>query len=81
MNPLYEMYQDQAIFIHIEPYKLKELRDGIARIPVEATEEWNLQTKPWLFVIDSDGRIAAKFEGITALTEMETMLRQVLEEG
>jgi len=78
MDPLYEKYRDQAVFIHIEPYKLKELREGIDRIPVEATAEWKLETEPWVFVVDKEGRIAGKFEGIIALDEVEGALQQVL---
>ncbi len=79
MDPLYETYADDAIFIHIEPFQLEQLREGIDRIPVEATAEWGLQTEPWLFVIDEQGRIVAKFEGIIALDEVETVLVRVLE--
>jgi len=79
MDPLYERYADEAVFIHIEPFQLKELREGIDRIPVEATAEWGLQTEPWLFVIDAQGRIVAKFEGIIALDEVETVLVRALE--
>ncbi len=78
MDPLYERYTDQAVFIHIEPYKLRELREGTDRIPVEATSEWKLETEPWVFVVDRQGRIAAKFEGIIALDEVENVLQQVL---
>lgn len=81
MDPLYEKYEGRATFIHIEPYKLKELREGADRILVQAMEEWNLETQPWLFVIDGDGRLAAKFEGVTALSEVGTALQQALEEG
>lgn len=80
MDPLYERYKDEALFIHIEPYKLKELREGIERIPVEATAEWKLETEPWVFVVDRQGRIAGKFEGIIALDEVESVLQRVLEE-
>src|SRR3990170_3049472 len=52
MDPLYEKYRDRAVFIHIEPYKLKELRENIDQIPVQAVQEWDLQTEPWVFVID-----------------------------
>jgi hypothetical protein len=79
MDPLYENYQDRAIFIHVEPLELKELREGTGRIPVEAAEEWNLQTQPWVFVIDAQGRVAGKFEGIIAMDEVEDVLAQVLE--
>ena len=78
MDPLYEEYQGQAVFIHIEPFKLKQLREGSARIPVEATAEWGLQTEPWVFVIDAEGKVAGKFEGIIALDEVEDVLAQVL---
>jgi peroxiredoxin len=80
-DPLYERYGGEAAFIHIEPYRLKELREGTDRIFVEAMEEWSLQTEPWLFIIDRQGRIAAKFEGVAALDEVESVLQQVLAEG
>ncbi len=79
MDPLYERYADEAVFIHIEPFQLKELREGIDLIPVEASAEWGLQSEHWLFVIDAQGRIVAKFEGIIALDEVETVLVRVLE--
>ena len=79
MDPLHQKYQDQAVFIHIEPFSLKELREGSARIPVPATEEWSLRTEPWVFVIDRQGKVAAKFEGITNLDEVESVLARVLE--
>ena len=79
MDPLYERYADEAVFIHIEPFQLKQLREGTDRIPVEATAEWGLRTEPWLFVIDAQGGIVGKFEGIIALDEVETVLVRVLE--
>jgi len=74
MDPLYRKHKDEAVFIHIEPYRLKELREGIGQIPVEATSEWRINTEPWLFVVGRDGKLAAKFEGIVALDELETAL-------
>ena len=44
--------------------------------PVDET--WNLVTEPWIFVVDAEGDVAAKFEGITARVEIETALEQVL---
>jgi peroxiredoxin len=46
--------------------------------PVPATREWQLRSEPWVFVIDRQGRIAAKFEGIMALEEVEAALLAVL---
>ena len=78
MDPLYEKHKDEAVFIHIEPYKLKELREGAGLIPVQAAEEWRLQTEPWIFVVDRAGKVSAKFEGIIALDELEAALAEAL---
>jgi len=78
MDPLHKKYKDEAVFIHIEPYQLKELREGSGQIPVEATAEWGIRTEPWIFVVGRDGKVAAKFEGIVALDEVETALRAAL---
>ena len=78
MDPLYEKHKDEAVFIHIEPYQLRELREGAGEIHVEATTEWGIQTEPWIFVVGRDGKVAAKFEGIVALAEVETALAEAL---
>lgn len=36
MLPLYETYKERANFIHVEPYRLSELRDGVGLCPVPA---------------------------------------------
>ena len=79
MDPLYEKYQDRAIFIHVEPLQLKEFREGSGRIHVQAAKDWGVETEPWMFVIDRQGRVAGKFEGIIAMDEVEDILAQVLE--
>jgi hypothetical protein len=79
MDPLYEKYQDQAIFIHVEPLRLEELRQGAGRVHVEAAKDWGVETEPWIFVIDAQGMVAGKFEGIIAMDEVEDILAQVLE--
>lgn len=78
MDPLAAKYAGRAIFIHIEPYVLQELRASGTQLPVLATQEWRLQDEPWVFVVDRSGRIAAKFEGITALDEVDGALERVL---
>ncbi len=37
-------------------------------MPVAAVFEWELQTEPWVFVVDAAGRVSSRFEG-TASTE------------
>jgi hypothetical protein len=78
MDPLAAEFGGRAAFIHVEPYLLRDLRQGFAENPVPATREWGLQSEPWIFVVDGDGRIAAKFEGIVALDEVRAALDAAL---
>ncbi len=74
MDPLAARYGANAIFIHVEPYVLRDLRESNIENPIPATREWRLQSEPWVFVVDRQGRIAGKFEGIMAADEVESVL-------
>jgi hypothetical protein len=71
-------YKDRLTFIHIEPYKLQivsgQLQPVLSYdnlpIPVDATNIWGLQTEPYIFVVDSSGKVTAKFEGIASDEEL-----------
>jgi hypothetical protein len=78
MDPLAGGYEGRATFIHIEPYALTDLRQGFEENPVPATREWRIQSEPWIFVVGSDGRITAKFEGIADLDEVRAALESAL---
>ncbi|MFQ5472155.1 MAG: TlpA family protein disulfide reductase [Dehalococcoidia bacterium] len=43
-----------------------------------AGESWNLTTEPILFIIDGDGNISGKFEGIVGPQEVESALQDLL---
>jgi len=43
-----------------------------------AEQSWNLSTEPWVFVVDKDGNIAAKFESAFSEQELEDALTSVL---
>jgi hypothetical protein len=71
-------FKGKMTFIHVEPYEL-ELVDGKLRpvlseqnlpIAVAATDQWALPTEPYIFVVDSAGKVTAKFEGIAAADEL-----------
>jgi len=71
-------YKDRMTFIHVEPYELKMV-DGALQpvldennlpIAVQATNEWGLPTEPYIFVVDSSGKVTAKFEGIASVDEL-----------
>lgn len=76
--PLFEEYGDRAEFVHIEPYDLAAAHAG-SIVAVPALADWGIQTEPWIFVIDREGRIAARFEGITTVEEVEPALQAALE--
>ncbi|MEO6351197.1 MAG: hypothetical protein ABIP53_11155 [Candidatus Limnocylindrales bacterium] len=78
-------FKGRMTFIHIEPYEL-ELVEGHLRpllsdqnlpIPVAATTQWGLPTEPYVFVVDSAGKVTAKFEGIAAADELAAAFAEV----
>ncbi len=76
VDPLFQRYGGRVNFVHVEPYDLEKARQGEI-VVVPEVEEWGLQTEPWLFIIDRQGRIAAKFEAIVAVEEVEQVLNRV----
>ena len=77
--PVWEEVGDRAVFVHIEPYDLHEARTNGKLVPVPALAEWGLMTEPWVFVLDTEGRVAAKFEGITDPSELRDALDPLLD--
>ena len=75
--PTYETYGDEVEFIHVEPFDLQAARQGTL-IPVPTVEEWGLLSEPFVFVLNPDGTVAAKFEGIMEAEEITTALDAVL---
>jgi hypothetical protein len=45
---------------------------------VPATRQWGLESEPWIFVVDTQGKVAAKYEGIASATEVGAALERVL---
>lgn len=76
-------FEDRLVFIHIEPFELDadgQLvtgEDGFP-VPVGAVVEWNLPTEPWVFIIDAQGRITARFEGAAGPEELREAIKGVL---
>ena len=61
-------------FIHVEVYELDDTTD---LEPVPAVRQWGLPSEPWVFVVDSDGRLAAKFEGTVSANELADALKEL----
>lgn len=80
ITALKDRFADRANFIHIEvyedPHRLSDL--SRARL-VPQMAEWGLLSEPFTFVLDRDGRVAAKFEGFVNEDELGTALNAELD--
>ncbi len=74
MDELYSKYGDAAAFVHVEPYDLAMLRQQGQFQLAPAAAEWRLPSEPWVFVLDRQGRVAAKFEGIVTVEDVDAAL-------
>jgi len=75
--PVQAEYAEVAEFIHVEPFDLQQAREG-SLVPVPTVEEWGLLAEPFVFVLNPDGTVAAKFEGIMEAEEIASALDAVL---
>ena len=67
-------------FIHVEVYKNfigKTLRDLDSLELTDPVKKWGLPTEPWIFFIDKDGILRAKFEGFISEDDMVNELNQL----
>ncbi len=64
-------------FVHVEVYDLAASGDATSvqdLVVHPAVEEWGLPTEPWVFVVDRNGLIAGRFEGMVAPEELRALL-------
>lgn len=90
LSSLHSAYGARVAFIHVEVYDLaryrRRLLDGAGDATSalefgEVAQQWGVQNAPWLFLIDREGRIAAKFFGPIARDEVEAAVRRLVSEG
>lgn len=74
VEKLEQQYRSRVNFIHIEIYKDANPAHGFAPTVLQ----WHLQTEPWVFVINRQGIITAKFEGPTPGTEIVPAINAAL---
>lgn len=81
-DDLYSQYGDVAHFVHVEPYEVQPVRDGecaqLSDCLNPIIDEWRLQSEPWVFIVDADGNIAAKFDGLVTFEELEEALAELI---
>ena len=77
VGDLYRDFGDRVRFIHLEPFDLKIARSEGRLVFGTTANEWNLETEPWVFVVDASGRVAARFEGLVGAAELEPAIAAV----
>jgi hypothetical protein len=76
VRTLLPTYGKRVAFIHQEIWQ-----DFADKKVFPTIEEWRLITEPWIFVVDGQGIIRAKFEGLVTARELENALQQILTRG
>ena len=61
-------------FIHVEAYRDNDPHKGFNRW----MRQWSLPSEPWTFLVGSDGRVTAKFEGALSEAELVAAVRRTL---
>jgi hypothetical protein len=77
---------DELEFVNVEPYELHMTDNGLQPSldddgqlqPVEAALEWGIPVEPYLFLLDAEGRVFAKFEGLVGGEELRAAVEDVL---
>ncbi len=75
--PTHRDYGDRVHVLHLEPFDLEAARQGTLT-PTPTVQEWNLRSEPFIAVVDGQGRLAAKFEGIIDYSEIQQALDAIL---
>jgi hypothetical protein len=76
VKTLLPAYGKKVAFTHQEIWQ-----DFALKQPFPTVIEWQLRSEPWIFLVDRQGVVRAKFEGLVTARELEAALRQMLEAG
>jgi hypothetical protein len=79
-------YEGELEFVNVEPYELHLTENGLQpRLgedgqlqPVPAALEWGIPVEPYLFLLDTDGDVFARFEGVVGGDELRAAIEDVL---
>jgi hypothetical protein len=82
-------YQGRVGYVNVEPYKLHMTENGLqpeldaeGRLqPVQAVIDYGIPVEPYLFVVDAEGDVFAKFEGVVGADELRGAIEDVLAEA
>ena len=79
-------YEGKVAYVNVEPYQLHETVDGLRPAldadghlqPVAAALDYGIPVEPYLFIVDAQGDVFAKFEGIVGGDELRAAIEDVL---
>ena len=78
VKEVWRSYAAQIDAIHVEVFENPADPDALREAP--AFLAWNLPSEPWVFVVDGDGRITARFEGTITEAELRGEVRRLVGE-
>ena len=73
---LHSDFSEDVVFIHVEIYENPmEIKGNISNAKVvQAVKDWNLPSEPWIFLVDQQGVIKGRFEGLATYQEIKAAL-------
>jgi hypothetical protein len=74
LGRLKDTFGDKVNAVHVEVYQLPY--EGK---PVPTMQEWGLQSEPWLFLVDKDGKIVGRYEGGITFQELEPAVARLVQ--
>jgi len=74
-------FADRVNFIHVEITDLDATNATGELVYNSFFYEWNLPSEPWTFVVDAQGRVFAKFEGVLLPDELREVLTRLVTAG
>ena len=87
LGMLHEVFIDYPglVVIHAEPWHMAPGSDGMLELDppggpavlTDTARAWGVVEPPWVFVIDVDGRLQAKFRGVVGSDELRAAITSV----
>jgi hypothetical protein len=79
-------HEGEVEFVNVEPYELGMTENGLQPVldeagqlqPVQAALDYGIPVEPYLFLVDAEGDVFAKFEGIVGGDELRAAIEDVL---
>ncbi|TAJ16522.1 MAG: hypothetical protein EPO65_13105 [Dehalococcoidia bacterium] len=75
--PAFNEFKGRVNVLHVEPYDIAKAKGGKLEL-VPAVEDWKLLAEPIIFIVNKNGIVTAKFEGIMDYAEVRDAITQAL---